>query len=86
MNYYVTIDGKKLDKRLLMLAENAVEGQGDGRISNADAQRIIDAVKDGNIYTEVEKDTVEYIRDNFKWTESADSWFRGEIASWSQKK
>lgn len=86
MSYYATIDGKKLDKRLLTLAEEAVDGQGDGRISEEDARKIIDAVKDGGVYTEIEKDTMEYIRDNFKWTDSADSWFRSEIASWASGK
>ncbi len=43
-------------------------------------------VKDGNDYTDVEKDTVEYIRDNFKWTEEADAWFRTEIRKWAASK
>lgn len=86
MTYYVTIDGKKMDKRLLEMAEKAVAGQGDGRISKADAEEMIRVVKDGNVYTEVEKDTMEYIRDQFSWTDSANQWFRGEIARWALKK
>ena len=73
-----------MDGHLLDAAENAVKGAGDGRISKEDAQQMILAVKDGGVYTEVEKDTMEYIREHFQWTESADEWFRKEIASWAQ--
>lgn len=85
MSYYKTIDGKKMDGHLLEMAEEAVKGAGDGRISRADAEIILNAVKDGGDYTEVEKDTMEYIRDNFNWTESADDWFRSQIAAWAAK-
>jgi hypothetical protein len=67
------------------MAEEAVKGAGDGRISQADAETLITAVQDSDSYTEIEKDTMEYIRDNFKWTENADEWFRSSIASWAQK-
>jgi hypothetical protein len=85
MSYYTTIDGKKLDKNLMELAEKAVKGTGDGRISIADAEGLLKAVKDGGIYTDVEKDTMEYIRDNFQWTEGADRWFRTQISSWAAR-
>ncbi len=86
MSYYITINGKKLDKRLVEMAQAVVAGQGDGRISHDDAKKLFDAVKDGGVYTDVEKVTMEYIRDNFKWTESADEWFRGQVASWASTK
>jgi len=86
MSYYTTINGKKLDKHLVELAEKVVAGQGDGRISNDDAKKLLEAVKDGGVYTDIEKDTMEYIRENFKWTESADEWFRAKIASWASSK
>jgi hypothetical protein len=86
MSYYKTIDGKKMDGTLLDIAEEAVAGAGDGRISKQDAETIIAAVKDSGEYTDVEKDTMEYIRDNFKWTEGADEWFSSQIASWAATK
>jgi hypothetical protein len=86
MSYYKTIDGKKMDGRLLDMADQAVAGAGDGRISRADAEALIAAVKDGGTYTDVEKDTMEHIRDNYRWTEGADEWFRTEIASWAATK
>jgi hypothetical protein len=47
---------------------------------------MIQSMMDAGDYTEVEKGTMEYIRDNFKWTEGADEWFRSQIASWAAKK
>jgi hypothetical protein len=78
-SYYKIIDGKKFDKQMLEVAEAAASGQGDGRISLADARRLIAAVTDGGRYTDVEKDTMAHIRENFKFTEEADTWFRDEI-------
>lgn len=75
-----------MDGNLLDMAEEAIAGAGDGRISKQDAETMIAAVKDSGEYTDVEKDTMEYIRDNFKWTEGADEWFRSEIARWASMK
>lgn len=82
MNYYKTINGKQMDSRLLDIALHAVEGSGDGRISQKDAELLFEAVKDGNVYTQVEKNTIAYIREHFKWTGSADHWFRSQITHW----
>ena len=86
MSYYKIVDGKKMDGHLLELAEKVVQGQGDGRISKEDAQKLIGAVTDGGLYTDIEKDTMEYIRTNFKWTEGADDWFRKKISEWAGTK
>ena len=84
-SYYKTIDGVKMDRELLDLADVAIAGRGDGRISKSDAETLLTAVKDGNSYTDVEKATMSYIRDNYKWTDDADNWFRGEINRWNLK-
>lgn len=86
MSYYKTIDGKKYDGELIELADKLTTGQGDGRLSKEDASQILDAVKDGNSYTDIEKDTVKYLRDSYKWTEAADDWFRTEIRKWAATK
>lgn len=86
MGYYTTIDGKKYDGELLEAADAAVAGAGDGRISLKDAQDLLEKVKDGNSYTDIEKDTMAYIRDNYKWTDEADEWFRTEIRKWAASK
>jgi DNA-directed RNA polymerase subunit F len=86
MSYYKEIDGKKYDNALLEAADTAIKGRGDGRISMEDAKDLLEKVKDGDSYTDIEKDTVAYIRDNYKWTEEADSWFRTEIRKWAATK
>ncbi|MFN5170084.1 MAG: hypothetical protein ACK5DD_10675 [Cyclobacteriaceae bacterium] len=83
--YYKVMNGKKLDGNLLSGAEMAVSGVGDGRISLEDAHGLFKIVHDAGSYTDVEKDTMEYIRDHYKWTEAADTWFRKEVASWSHQ-
>ena len=45
MSYYKIIDGKKMDSRLLEIAETSVQGAGDGRISKNDAIAMMQAVK-----------------------------------------
>lgn len=86
MGYYKTIDGKKYDGELIELAEKLTAGSGDGRISQADAETLYEAVKDGGVYTDIEKDTVAYLRDHFNWTDAADEWFRGEVRKWAATK
>lgn len=86
MSYYKTIDGVKYDGELLELAEKLTSGAGDGRLSTADAEQLLAAVKDGNSYTDTEKETMEYIRANYKWTDAADDWFRTEIRKWAATK
>ena len=86
MSYYKTIDGKKYKGELIEMAEKLTAGSGDGRISQADAEKLYEAVEDGAIYTDIEKDTVAYLRDNFKWTDAADEWFRAEVRKWAATK
>ena len=86
MSYYKTIDGNKYDGELIELADKLTAGAGDGRISMADAEKVYEAVKDGNSYTDIEKDTVAYLRDNYKWTDAADEWFRTEVRKWAATK
>jgi hypothetical protein len=86
MGYYKTIDGKKYDGEIIELAEKLTSGAGDGRLSKDDAAQLLEAVKDGDSYTDIEKDTMAYVRENFKWTEAADEWFRSEIRKWASTK
>jgi len=86
MSYYKTIEGKKYDGELIELADKLTSGAGDGRLSQADAEKIYEAVKDGDSYTDIEKDTVTYLRENYSWTDAADEWFRTEIRKWAATK
>ncbi|MEM9074687.1 MAG: hypothetical protein AAGE52_39695 [Myxococcota bacterium] len=85
-SYYKEIDGKKYDAGIIEAAEKAVAGRGDGRISLEDAATILKQVKDGNVYTDIEKDTIAYIREKLTWTDEADEWFRTEIRKWAAEK
>ncbi len=85
MNYYKQVEGKKLEGYLLEIANNAVRGAGDGRISKADAEKILATVTDGKIYTVVEKETVAHIHKNYKWTEAAWDWFGEQIKNWERE-
>ena len=51
-----------------------------------DAKQLLAAVKDGDSYTDIEKDTMAYVREKFKWTDEADEWFRDEIRKWAATK
>jgi len=84
--YYRKIKGKNYDRRLLELADASTSGKGDGRISLNDARAIFRAIKDSDAYTDIEKRTVQYIRDNYKFTDEADKWFRSEVRSWAATK
>ena len=56
--YYKTIEGKDYDWEMLEIADEAVAGAGDGRISIENAQKLLGAVKDANKYTDIEKATI----------------------------
>lgn len=85
-NYYITIKGRKYDRELIKLAEEFTSAKRDGRISVNDAKQLLKAVKDNNSYTDIEKHTIEYIRENYKFTEKSDEWFRTEIRKWAAKR
>lgn len=68
---YKIVDGVRLDKSLIDLAEASVAGVGDGRVSFEDAQKLwADAMADGKI-TVVENRTIKYILDHYNFTEKA---------------
>jgi hypothetical protein len=85
MNYYKQVGGKKLDGHLLEIADVAVAGAGDGRISRADAEKMLAMVIDDNVYTGVEQETVDYIHKNYHWTEPAWEWFREQIVNFENE-
>eukprot|EP00343_Euplotes_focardii_P010021 CAMPEP_0205828818 /NCGR_PEP_ID=MMETSP0206-20130828/36211_1 /ASSEMBLY_ACC=CAM_ASM_000279 /TAXON_ID=36767 /ORGANISM="Euplotes focardii, Strain TN1" /LENGTH=212 /DNA_ID=CAMNT_0053130975 /DNA_START=12 /DNA_END=650 /DNA_ORIENTATION=+ len=83
---YRTIKGVKYDGGMLDAADEAVDGNGDGRVSVEDAKEIFAEAADGGKYTAVEKKTMKYIRANYKFTKAGDTWLRKAIASWAAKK
>ena len=79
MSYYKTVGGKKLDARIISLAETAIKGARDGRISKNDAQAIVKAAKDAGKITDIEKASLQYILKKFNWTDAASSWLKTQI-------
>lgn len=87
MSYYKTINGKKYDGSLIELADKLTNNNaGNNPISKDDAAELLEGVKDGATYSDIEKATMAYIRKTYKWTEAADTWFRSEIRKWAASK
>lgn len=84
-SYYKQIDGQRYKALTLKMADEAIAGQGDGRISMEDAEKIFETISDGQAYTPVEKNTMHYLRENYKWTPEADELFRTKVRSWAAK-
>jgi len=85
-SYHITIGGKNYDRALYETALKSVQGQGDGRISRDDAEKLLEKVLDAapgqqDVYTDVEKRTVRMLREQLNWTPAADEHFRGTVAS-----
>ena len=78
-SYYKTIQGVRYDRALLEAAEERIYGQGDGRISEKDAEEIVELSKDGGRITETELRTLKYISENYQFTPKAAAWFAGKL-------
>ncbi len=68
---YQTIDGVKYEKELLDLAVEHTTGKGEGKLSKAEVADLFKSASDGQIVTDTEKRTLEYIRNNFVFTDAA---------------
>ena len=78
-SYYKKIQGVRYDRALLEAAEGRIYGQGDGRISQKDAEQIVELSKDGGRITETELRTLKYISKNYHFTQKAAAWFAGKL-------
>jgi len=67
-SYYETIDGLKCDRGIVDACRQAVEGQGDGRVSQEDAEKVWAEAADGNKVTDAEKWTLRYCLTSFRFT------------------
>lgn len=68
---YVTIDGEKYEKELLDLAKHHTTGVGEGKLSKDEVADLFKSANDGQGVTDTEKKTLEYIRNNFVFTDAA---------------
>ncbi len=68
---YQSIDGVKYEKELLDLAKEHTTGRGEGKLSKDEVADLFKSATDGQGITETEKRTLEYIRNNFEFTDAA---------------
>ena len=78
------IDGKKYDKELLRVAAELTEKKEE--ITLEGSKQLFTQINDYDDYTQIEKQTVAYIRKNYKFTPEANKWLRTEIRRWAQVK
>lgn len=77
--YYISIGGINYDRKIVELADSLVAGRGDGRISMADAKKLLPLFEDEGNITQVEEMTLLYILENYKWTDAAKRWLKTQI-------
>ena len=68
---YKSIDGVQYEKELLDLAEKHTTGKGEGKLSKDEVADLFNSANDGPGVTDTEKRTLEYIRNNFVFTDAA---------------
>jgi len=76
-SYYKIIDGVKYDQALLMEFDAAVI---DGKVSEAEAQRLWDAASDGKGVTDIEKATLQHVLKSGKFTDAAKTLLESKLA------
>ena len=69
-SYYQQINNVQFDRKALQLSESLQAGQGDGRISVADAQQLSAQIYDGPGRTDTEDATVQRIYDTVNFTQA----------------
>jgi len=78
-SYYQVIEGERYDRSLLLLADNLVKGQGDGRISEMDMMKLVESALDGNRITDCEKKTLKFISKQYNTTNNAKSYLENYL-------
>jgi hypothetical protein len=79
INYYKVIDELNFDAGLLNMADDLIKGQGDGRISIDDSNKLLTKIFDGGTITKVECRTILYILKNYKLTNEASQNFLDKL-------
>tara|TARA_B100000029_G_scaffold295955_1_gene289238 strand:- start:249 stop:1448 length:1200 start_codon:yes stop_codon:yes gene_type:complete len=81
---FEVIDGKKYDKELLQVASELTKKKEE--ITLEGSRQLFKRINDYDDYTQIEKQTVAYIRKNYKFTPEANKWLRTEIRRWASVK
>lgn len=78
------VNGRKYDRELLEVASELTSKKEE--ITLEGSKQLFHKIKDYDDYTQVEKQTVAYIRKTYKFTPEANNWLRTEIRRWASGK
>ena len=84
-SYYKIIDGLRYDRKILNEADARVQGQGDGRISQDDAEFLLPLFGDFGDVTIIEERSLQYLLENYQWTDAAQNWFLERVTRISRQ-
>jgi hypothetical protein len=76
---YAIREGVRYDLVLIEAADMALEGRGDGRISQDDAETLWAMVSSDNLVTETERNTIRFIVTTYNCTDAARDFLLGKI-------
>lgn len=76
---YRVVENAKYDRVLLEAADLAIEGRGDGRISEDDAKTLWAMVSSDNIVTQTERDTIMLIVKTYNVTDAGRSFLLDKV-------
>lgn len=74
MSYYKIIRGVRYDRNLLLAAESFTQGRGESRISLEEIQQLYQMALDGRGITDIEWRTLQYVAQQYTFTEPAKKW------------
>ncbi len=86
VSYYKIINGKRYDRQMLKVVEEAVAGQDDKSVSLEHAKKLFKMMIDGNRITKIERETLAYIEENYPFEAEAANWLKHQVAAWDKKK
>ena len=81
---FEVIEGKRYDRELIKVAKDLTNGNEEITIEGS--KKLFTRIRDYDDYTQIEKQTVAYIRKKYKFTPEANQWLRKEIRKWASTK
>ena len=81
---FEVIEGKRYDRELIKVAKDLTNS--DEEITIEGSKKLFTRIRDYDDYTQIEKQTVAYIRKKYKFTPEANQWLRKEIRKWASTK
>ena len=81
---FEVIEGKRYDRELIKVAKDLTNNNEEITIEGS--KKLFTRIRDYDDYTQIEKQTVAYIRKKYKFTPEANQWLRKEIRKWASTK